>query len=134
MDVQEEKQSRGSYFEIIRQLVAYSSLTDDRKEYFYKLVTEARFDQMSEEEAEELMKVLPEAQEKLEKMVIESEDPEKIRNLAAIKDFTSEILNQSEEEILKQVLDAAGDKTEIDEVPAKSKGSWLLSKLAGLTG
>ena len=132
MDDQDKSPSREEFLSNLRKLVTYTSLEDARKQYYYTLLTEARFDQMTEEESAELLTVLSEAQDKMEEMVFDNGDPEQIYALAEAKKFANDLLNEAEEKVLQQVLSLGGDTNTETTTQSKNKGSWLLDKLAGL--
>jgi len=126
--------SKEALFEMMRQLVYYTDLSQDRKDYFMDLLVPEKYDQMTPEDAGELMTALPKAQEKLEKIIVDSKDPESIYALANLKSFTNDLMNEAEEKALQDVLDIAegGSDTMPANISPKDRGRWLLNKLAGL--
>lgn len=127
-----ENQNRDAYLAMLRQLVAYTSMDEAKKEFYYNLLTDARYDQMTVEQSQELMNLLPAAQDRLEKMIIDNEDAEQITMLANIKTFSNDLLNNAEEKVLTDILSIGGEPTSAEVSPTGNKGSWLLDKLAGL--
>ncbi len=93
------------------------------------MLDQGDYSAISQEEAAEMTEYLEEAGSKLDQMVLESRDIEKINNLTDLKEFTNNLLNESERGALEFVLNSASSNTRSS---SARDGKWLLDKLAGL--
>lgn len=129
--ITEIKDERLSFIDAFRQLVQFANIDQTRKEYFLNLLTEARYNTMTNEEAEELVNIAANTQEELEQKIIDSNDPEMINDLTELKEFTYSILNEAEEKGYRLILgDQASSNT--NQAVTQKSGKWLLDKFAGL--
>ena len=127
--------SKEGFLENLQELVFYTDLPQDRKDYFADILTPEKIDSITPDDAGELMMALPKAQQVLEKMVVDSKDPEKIYALAELKSFTTDLMDGSEEEVLQEVLaiTGGGNDTMPANISPQDRGEWLLNKLAGVS-
>jgi hypothetical protein len=116
---------------MLRQVVEYADIEHDRKEYFAGLLTDGRFSQMSYQDAAELLEIMTKAQDKLEKSVLDTNDPDMINELTDMKKFVNETLYEAEMSALQA---GAGeiDLANSDEAEKALNPQYLLDKFAGL--
>lgn len=128
-------QSKTSFLSILADLVEYSDAPEERKHFLLPFLTDARFKSMSVQDLGELMSVLQQANKKIEKETIASNDPDAINELTARKQFVRELFYEAQMDAFAKagILpdDGAEIKPELDKQGKIDQG-WLLDYYAGL--
>lgn len=114
---------------MLREVVDHSDLDHDRKNYFLGFLTETRFSEMTYDDAAELLKVMDKSLNKLEQEVLNTNDPDRINELTALKEFVNQSLYDAEMAALQSA--APGVDLLATEETSRDPQS-LLDMLAGL--
>lgn len=124
-------QDAGSFLSLLKELLTHSSAPEEKLNHFFDLLDQGDYSAISPEEAASMTEYMEEAGANLDQMVLESRDIEKINNLADLKEFTNNLLNEAEKSALEFVLSNNSSDSSSQSSSGKD-GKWLLDKLAGL--
>lgn len=117
----------------LRDLVRYAPIDMEKKEKYIGLLTPARFGQIGVSESVELMEILRNSADKLEKEIINSNDPAQINDLVEMKQFLYDTFSEAE-------LESVGDGASLETLDSgglaemiPGDASSLLDRYAGVS-
>jgi hypothetical protein len=119
-------------FELLKQFLSYTDFSDEQKSKFEGLLNPENFKNMTSEDADELMKGLDAARDKMEEETLSSYDADEINKLTDMKEFLNQINNEVEENALKPVLEMGGQAEESTEQSGNSSLD-VLNRFVGLS-
>lgn len=120
-----------SIIPFIRQLIEYANLPEDQQNRLLAKLSDGRIEALTYDEAAELLSAMDAAQNKVEKAILDTNDPDQISELTRMKKYLNELLFEAEKSALQN---AAGnvDLESTDIQDRKYDPQYLLDRLAGL--
>ena len=116
---------------LLRQAIEYSDIESSKKDKLLTKLSDGRINTMTYDDAAELLDAMNNAQAKLDRSILDTNDPDLISELTDMKRYINEMLFEAEMSALQA---GAGDVDLVSQSqgPTKYNPKYLLDKLAGL--